>query len=186
MQTEIWTIVEGFPGYEVSSLGRVRSLDRVVLDKRGRALRLKGRTLAQHPDRDGYRCVSLCRNGAPETRKVHRLVASAFIAESTNPDATQVNHKSGIKDDNAVGNLEWVTSVENIQHAITTGLSKPVNGEHHGKAKLTDADVIVIRKAADGGETRASIARRFGVAAPHVSNIVNCKVRTRESINACI
>ena len=74
-------------------------------------------------DRKGYLAVDLYENGERKTKRVHRLVAEAFIP---NPDnKTEVNHKDGNKLNNNVSNLEWVTSKENVRHAWDNGLMKP-------------------------------------------------------------
>lgn len=72
--------------------------------------------IKQQPDKDGYMRITLRKNGKINIIPVHRLVAKTFIP---NPeDKEQVNHKNGIKNDNRVENLEWVTNSENIRHRI--------------------------------------------------------------------
>ena len=121
---EIWRKIEGYEGlYEVSNLGQVRSF------YSGEAKILK-----PWVDKDGYLTVTLYKNGKGYAKKVHRLVAVAFIPNIDNKP--QVNHIDGNKQNNTVDNLEWVTSKENIQHAWNTGLSR-MTKEH--KKKLSES-----------------------------------------------
>lgn len=102
--SEIWKDVPGYEGYySVSSVGNVYS------HLNG------GRLLKQKTDKDGYKGVTLYKNGMGAQVKVHRLVAYAFI-ENDDLKKDQVNHKNEIKDDNRVENLEWVSCIENIRY----------------------------------------------------------------------
>jgi len=104
--TETWRPVDGFPAYEVSSEGRVRRA---------------GRILKQTPSSNGYLRVFLCVHSKYSTRYTHRLVLAAFIGQPQ--PGMQGNHRNGRKDDNRLENLEYVTPVENSQHAYDTGLT---------------------------------------------------------------
>lgn len=120
---ELWLPVCGFENsYEVSFLGRVRSLDRKVFSgyasngtKRFRLA--KGRVLKPLLNSDGYLRVMFGR----KNKKIHRLVAAAFLRNPKNLPC--VNHKDGDKHNNKVENLEWCTYKENSQHAVKTGLA---------------------------------------------------------------
>ena len=130
---EEWRSIEGYEGlYEVSSYGRVRSLDRYD----SRNCFRKGKVLSLFKDRYGYLSVVLSCNGKYKTTTVHRLVAQAFIL---NPDnLPQVNHRDEDKNNNNVENLEWCTAKYNntygtrqdrvrnsrIKNGTYTGLSK--------------------------------------------------------------
>lgn len=94
---EIWKNIEGYPNYQVSNFGNVRSLN---YHREGESKILK--TSLNHK---GYQLVSLYKNNKRKTFQVHRLVAQAFIQ---NPDnLPQVNHKDENKQNNCVDNLEW-------------------------------------------------------------------------------
>lgn len=110
---EIWMPVKGYEGlYEVSNLGRLKSLPRK--GTRG------GIIAPTYTNTKHYAHVVLAKNAKGRTMSLHRIVAEAFIS---NPDnKPQVNHKDGNKRNNAVDNLEWATQEENMQHAFRTGL----------------------------------------------------------------
>ena len=111
---EIWRVIDGQAGYEVSNLGRVRSMTRLQECKSrwgGIVAKLvTGRVLRDFSAGQGYRAVCL---GASCRRYVHRLVADAFLGERKD----QVNHIDGDKANNRAENLEWVTLSENQRHA---------------------------------------------------------------------
>ena len=111
---EQWRDIEGYVGlYQVSDLGRVRSLDRVVPGPRGAMKRLKGGIRKLNPNkRTGYLAVNLCREGNQRRLLVHQLVASAWIGPCT--DGQQVCHGPGGIADNSVSNLSYGTRSENM------------------------------------------------------------------------
>ena len=113
---EIWKPVIGYEGlYEVSNLGRVRSVDRLVKYSNGQIHLHKGRILSPGlVHKLGYLQVALCNNGKIKHKMVYRLVAEAFLP---NPDnLPQVNHKDENPFNNCVDNLEWCTIEYNINY----------------------------------------------------------------------
>ena len=93
------------------------------VNRDGHIINANGNEKASHIDRYGYLRTNLYSNGQMFSKRVHRLVAEAFIPNPENkPD---VNHKDGNKRNNSVDNLEWVTRSENMLHAYSTGLNKP-------------------------------------------------------------
>lgn len=120
---ENWKTVKGYAEhYQVSNLGRVKSLPREYRWGYG-ALRKQGeKILRPGTNSAGYASVNLVVNGISKNVVVHRLVAKAFLS---NPDnKREVNHKNGNKTDNRLENLEWCTREENQQHAYATDLHK--------------------------------------------------------------
>jgi hypothetical protein len=113
---EEWRDVVGYEGlYQVSNLGRVKSLARVVNNPTGTG-RLKGESIlsAKPRRRDGYIYVSLNSGGFVYKAKVHRLVAEAFVE---NPKGRRyVHHKDANPGNNCVENLEWVSHYENMKY----------------------------------------------------------------------
>lgn len=159
---EQWRQVAGWP-YEVSSLGNVR--------RSGRASGATvGLVLKQHTDQGGYKKILLAKDGGGgKWYTVHRLVLEAFVEPC--PVDHNANHRNGVKSDNRVENLEWVTRSENQVHAYETGLQG--RGEDHGRAKLTDEQVRTIRREykGDWGE-QGRIAAEYGVSQNLVSKIL--------------
>lgn len=121
MKKEVWKPVVGYEGlYEVSDQGRVRSLPRKHCN---------GCILKPEKDKKGYLRIGLSKNSIQETKKVHRLVAEAFIP---NPDnLPQINHKSEIKDQNNVENLEWVDNKTNARWSHSVAVKQySLTGEY--------------------------------------------------------
>lgn len=118
MTEEEWRPIKGYEGlYEVSSFGRVRSLDRYVKTGYGSYRLHKGKVLSPGKDKDGYLSVHLFCNGKVHKRLVHRLVAQAFIP---NPDnLPMINHKDEDKTNNSVDNLEWCTAKYNTNYGTS-------------------------------------------------------------------
>lgn len=112
---EEWKDIEGYEGYyQVSTEGRVRSLDRVVQGYHTEKLRLKGRIIKPNELSNGYYEVHLCKDGVRKTAFIHRLVAKAFLNNEHN--LPEVNHKDENPKNNSVENLEWCTSKYNANY----------------------------------------------------------------------
>lgn len=120
--TEIWLPCDESPYYEVSSLGRVRSLDRYVNHPGGGKKLCSGKVLSVCVGSSGYGNILLHDDGVRRTVSVHRLIAKVFVPGYF--DGADVNHIDGDKMNNAAENLEWVTRSENIRHAYKS-LRKP-------------------------------------------------------------
>ena len=116
---EIWKDIEGFEGiYQVSNLGKVRSLDRYVNTAilHSKLKKTKGRILKQSCNIHGYSFVSLGKK--PKPYSVHRLVAKTFIPNPKNKEF--VDHINTVRTDNRVENLRWATRSENNRNPNTT------------------------------------------------------------------
>lgn len=130
---EIWKPINNYHSlYEVSNMGRVRSLDKFSKHKEGGDQFIKGRILKHAYYSNGYCFVVLSKLGKVKQFMIHRLVAIAF---HPNPKKLpEVNHKRGIKDDNRASELEWCTHKENVSHALRTGLINST-GKNNGFAR---------------------------------------------------
>lgn len=114
---EIWKDIKGYEGYyQVSDLGRIKSLNRTIVYIDNDIHYYKEKLLKQYKNKKhGYLNVKICKNNKQLTRNTHRLVAEAFI--ENDECKPLVNHKNGVKTDNRVSNLEWCTQAENMKHA---------------------------------------------------------------------
>ena len=166
---ERWLPVHGWKGlYEVSDLGRVRSLDR--MDARDRN-QLRGRVLRPSVCRKGYHRVMLRKGGRSPRFLVHRLVLEMFHSQC--PEGMECDHINADTFDNRLCNLRWVTPAQNAQHRVALGRHADARGEMHGQSKLTDAMIVEIRARAMGPETQAAIARDFDVGPSVISRIAS-------------
>lgn len=175
-QIETWKSVVGYEGYyEVSNLGNVRSIDRYV-KKESYQRFAKGVLLKpawKKEGRDCYPKVSLSKNGKSNTYYTYRLVAEAFMP---NPDNLPcVNHIDGDKFNPQVDNLEWCTYSENSKHSFATNLQCN-KGVNNSRARLTEDDVLDIRKRYENGEDSREIAKRYGIVRDYVYMIKDKKV----------
>lgn len=127
MQEEIWKDIPGFEGhYQVSNLGNVKSLARIVLMKGKYPYMYKGKIMKSYPNNRGYISVDFTYNNKRYTKTVHQLVAMAFLNHK--PDGTHklvVDHINNIKNDNRLENLQILTNRENCSKD-TKGSSKYV------------------------------------------------------------
>lgn len=119
MEQEIWKPVVGYEGlYQVSSLGRVKSLERLVKnDKKDVFMLLKEKVLSLCSSGRQYYYVSLTKDSSSKKVYVHRLVAEAFLPNTENKPC--IDHLNTNKFDNRVENLRWVTHKENANNSIT-------------------------------------------------------------------
>lgn len=167
--SEKWVQIPGFEGfYEVSDLGNIRSVARVVERFRFGKTELipyPSIYVKQRLNYKGYRDVILQRDGKRKTLLVHRLVAAAFCNAN---GGDQVNHLNSIRHDNRSENLEWCTGKENVTHAI-----------HHDPKKWGRKAVCALKN----GEViftfeSAKEAERNGFHSGNISSVLNGRLRT--------
>lgn len=176
---ETWKPVVGYEGlYEVSDLGRVRSLDREITTERGgRPFRykMKGQIVIPHERRHGYLAVCLygkeSKNGRFSQKSVHRMVAEAFLP---NPNGySEVNHLDENKQNNVLSNLEWCNHKENCHHgtAIERRAAKFRNGPKSKAVDQLDMNGNYIRTFPSMAEAK----RQYGFAQSNIHNAIHGK-----------
>jgi hypothetical protein len=180
MNDEIeWRDIPGYEGiYQVSNTGLVKSLLRRSGSKGGKIFSTKPSVST------GYVPIMLRDNGRKWQTHIHRLVMLAFAGEC--PEGLQVNHKNGIRHDNRLENLEYVTVGQNLQHSIDFLGRKPfgdfdhrtIRGERHGNAKLDDDKVREIRRLYANGVKPRVIKAIFKISSSNVGYIVARKTWT--------
>jgi hypothetical protein len=167
---EEWRPVKGYEKYQVTSCGKVRSLDCFIVEKTGMKRFKKGRILKcflgpSKKSKVQYYYFSV---GRGINIAVHKAVTAAWLEPA--PDGfDQVNHIDGNSRNNKVENLEWSNKKHNMKHAIETGLYNNF-GEKHTHAKLSQSDVDVIR-CFFISVNDAQIAKVFGVTHTTINSI---------------
>lgn len=161
-QVEIWKSYPYIAGIEVSTLGNVRTIDRVTSGEK-RTRFTKGRILKQSYNR-GYLQVFFRANGKLVGKYVHRLIAEAFIPNTDN--FPQVNHKNCIRDDNRVKNLEWCTASYNAKYREKHGISQTeINGHPLFAVNLSTFEVSRFR-------SQGEASRELGVNNPDINMVI--------------
>jgi hypothetical protein len=120
MSKEIWKDIPNYEGYyQASTVGSVRSLDRVSI-RCGIKMNMTGKIIKQKEDSTKYYKVGLYKKGKRTTRQTHSLVLETFLGKI--PKGLEINHKNGNTRDNRVENLEYVTHQYNMHHASINNL----------------------------------------------------------------
>lgn len=161
---EEWRAVKGYEGlYEVSSIGRVRSLDREAhcMTRWGSSClkKTKGRILREWKSGSGYANVGLNVDGGMARMQIHRLVADAFVGDA---NGRHVNHRDGNKLNNCESNLEYVTPRENTAHAMQTGLMRR-EGEDNPSVRYSADQIRHAHSLVVGGATYAEVSEQTGL-----------------------
>lgn len=181
--TEIWKDVHGYEGcYQVSNLGNVKSLSRIIhrnVPSTGN-FRCKERIL-KTDNVKGYLRVTLSNNKKKKRFFIHRLVAIAFIENKY--DKPFVNHIDSNPLNNKADNLEWCTQKENIAHGFKYGNMKVKRGEQCNLTKISDKDALeIISRYKTGNYTQQQLANEYNISRQHVSKL-HLGIRRKELNN---
>lgn len=171
--TEIWKQIPRFSRYEASNLGNIRSIN----------YKNSGNKKILKPSfYNGYAQTMLLNDdGKYKSILVHRIIAITFIGDSL----LEINHIDGVKDNNKIENLEYVSHSENQLHAYKLLLQKPKIGESNGNSKLTEQQVIEIREYVSNFNGRyygrKALAEKYNVSESYIKEIVNSSRKNRKN-----
>ena len=166
---EIWKEIKNYEGfYEVSSLGRARSLTRYIKQKNNSKKKIAGKILKPIPNKNGYLMVTLSKDCKGKRYFVHRLVADAFILNKNNKK--EVNHIDENPKNNKVNNLEWVTHLENSNYGtrgkrISKNLKEWCKKNRVKKVKQVSLNGIFIKE----WESAKDVQKELGINSKGIS-----------------
>lgn len=165
---ENWVPIPGYEKfYQITSTGRIK---RIGSPGSGRSR--DDRFRYPQDSGFGYKYITLHSVGKRKNFYMHRLLATIFIPNPENKPL--VNHINGVKSDNRIENLEWCTLSENMIHAYGLGLIP--KGEANHMSKITEAEVLQIRSLHNSGESRPSLAVKFGISKANVHRIIHKQI----------
>jgi len=183
LRGEDWRPVVGFEGtYEVSNMGRVRSLDRVSVDKNGRRVRYRGVVRRQSLGAGGYPVVSL-KSGKGSVRRVHLLVAAAFHDPPSEEDEV-VRHLNGDRLDGRAVNLRWGSASANMLDKVRHGTDN--RGDRHWNVKASDDQVRAMFELRAQGLSITETAGAFQLSRAHTAAILRGVWRSYEVDNPVV
>lgn len=178
---EIWKDIKNYEDiYQISNLGRVKSLNREVIQK-NRVINWPERIFKTTSTKNKYSNIKIYNKNGFENVSVHRLVGIAFVPNSNNK--LFINHINGIKNDNRAENLEWCTTSENVKHAYRIGLNIPVFGDKSHSSKLTSVQVKTIKESyRDNLYTQSQLAKIYNVRVSNINMILTNRTWKRVEI----
>lgn len=175
LQNEIWKPVVGYKDgfydglYEISNFGKFKMLPRTLNCQKG--VRVTKEKIVFGSNSWGYRTVVMKKDRIRLQIGVHILVANAFIPNPENKYS--VNHIDGVRSNNKVENLEWATQLEQVHHAIKTGLARYIKGEERSNSIVNENIVKLMRKEYSENRTSyAKIGKKYGLARSTVGHII--------------
>ena len=182
MTHEVWKPVFGFESrYGVSSLGRIKALEREIYYVDGRKGRLSEKLLRGSRTKEGYLAVTF---DSKTRRYIHQVVAQAFLDPAEYRQT--INHKDGDKTNNRVENLEWATYKENNAHARKTNLNCQ-HGEDSNLHKYSDRFIQAIRNVHLAySPTYEKLGKLFGITGAHARQIVLYETRAKRTVRTLV
>jgi hypothetical protein len=172
---EIWKSVVNYKGYfEISNLGNVRSLERIIFRSNGTTQRFKSKMLSVSISSNGYKSVTLCKNGISRMYNIHSLLMLSFFDENYIKNKKVVNHIDGNKLNNDFNNLEIVTSSDNNYHAIYNKLR---DARKRKNTKLSYEQIKEIQDLFDSGNYGflKDLSKKYNVSISYLSLIKHKK-----------
>lgn len=165
---EVWKAIAGYEGsYEVSTLGRVRSLDKPDATSGPRKGRIR-KLVPVGADAQQYLSVVLSKNNVVRCSRVHALVLETFVRARL--PGEQARHLNGCSTDNRLSNLAWGTVEQNTADKFAHGSIQ--QGEKHHNARMTAGDVYRVRDLRAFGHKYVDIARHLGLTETQVAKVV--------------
>lgn len=158
-----WRQIPSFPHYAVDESGNVKRIAPGICNGK------PGKIMKPYRRSDGYNMFILRRDGKSFYRKAHQLVAETFIGPKPFANA-EVCHNDGSRTNDHVSNLRWDTRKGNQADKKIHGTL--ILGSKHARARLTERDVLEIRRRADNGESHAIIGKDYNMIQPNISRIV--------------
>ena len=170
--TSEYRAIPGFMAYRAGTDGSIWSCwtRTTIKGKRGSRTYLSDawKRLKPFVDKDGYHAVRLRNNGRYSHKRVHRAVLESFVGPC--PQGMTACHNNGIRSDNRLENLRWDTHANNVADKVLHGTAQ--RGESQWCARLTEDQVLEIRRLRANGMLRKDIAARFGLAWQTVDAII--------------
>lgn len=169
MKKEIWKSIPGYSSYEASTIGRIRSIDKLIINNKSTRF-FSGKLRKLGKGAGGYFIILISNNAKKQiTQNVHSLVALTFLGPR--PPGLEVAHLNGKKTDNRLSNLKYCTRTENHSHKRLHGTA--LYGEKNHRSKFKTKDVLNIRKLAKLGFSDKEIAKKYKMDRRHVCSIRN-------------
>jgi hypothetical protein len=177
---EQWKDIPGYEGfYQASTSGRIRSIDRCVVQRNDSTQLKKGKILSPSINRTGYSFCALSKNNILKGFPLHKLISITFLGD-TPFNYREINHIDGVKTNNHIDNLEWTTRSKNINHAIKLGLLKYKKGEDHFSSKFSNTEMFEIMAERLSGKTLVELGKKYHVFPSTISRITEKQIKLNQ------